>query len=143
MTTYNLERFITAQERDYSQALSEIKSGRKRSHWIWYIFPQLKGLGRSYYAEFYGIEDINEAKEYLRNDVLSARLIEISEALLALESSDPAQVMGGFPDDVKLQSCMTLFAAISEDGSVFHKVLDKFFGGEQDAKTLALLRLKL
>ena len=140
MKTYNLERFITAQEHDYSQALSEIKSGRKKSHWIWYIFPQLKGLGRSYYADLYGIEDINEAEEYLRNEVLGARLTEISGALLSLESSDPAQVMGGFPDDMKLKSCMTLFAAISDSGSVFHKVLDKFFAGRQDEKTLALLR---
>lgn len=139
MKTYDLERFVKAQEHDYSVALEEIRAGRKRSHWIWYIFPQLEGLGRSHMAEFYGIKDIDEARAYLAHPVLGARLQEISEALMQLESSDPSEVMGGYPDDMKLQSCMTLFAAISEDGSVFHRVLDKFFGGQTDAKTLSLL----
>ena len=139
MKNYDLERFVKAQEYDYPVALREIKAGHKRSHWIWYIFPQLKGLGRSHRAQVYGIEDIGEARAYLEHEVLGARLREICGALMQLESSDPSEVMGGYPDDLKLQSCMTLFAAISEDNSVFHRVLDKFFGGQTDAKTLAML----
>ena len=136
---YDLERFVKAQEFSYSAALAEIKAGQKRSHWIWYIFPQLKGLGRSHRAQVYGIEDIDEAKAYLTHPVLGARLKEICETLMQLKSSDPSEVMGGFPDDLKLQSCMTLFAEISEGDSVFHRVLDKFFGGQTDAKTLAMI----
>lgn len=140
MKTYDLERFIRAQERDYPLALSEIRAGRKKSHWIWYIFPQLRGLGRSHYAGFYGLEDIGEARQYLGHEVLGTRLKEISEALLQLGENNPSKVMGGHPDDWKLCSCMTLFAEISEDNSVFHKVLDKFFDGKMDDKTLSLLK---
>lgn len=139
MKTYDLERFIKEQEYDYDTALKEMREGRKRSHWIWYIFPQLQELGKSSIAKFYGIEDIEEAKAYLAHPVLGARLKEISEALLQLDDNDPEKVMGGHPDDRKLCSCMTLFAQISEKDSVFHKVLDKFFGGKQDNKTLSLL----
>ena len=139
MKTYDLERFLRKQEYDYPVALREIRAGHKQSHWIWYIFPQLKGLGTSDYANFFGIEDADEARAYLEHPVLGARLIEITEALLQLESSDPAEVMGGYPDDMKLNSCMTLFASVSEEGSVFQKVLDKFFGGKMDGKTLAKL----
>ena len=139
MKKYDLERFVKAQERDYHVALSEIKAGRKKSHWIWYIFPQLKSLGRSRYAEFYGLEDVDEAKAYLEHPVLGARLKEISEALTELYEFDPEEVMGGHPDDWKLQSCMTLFAHISEPDSVFHKVLKKYFDGKTDDKTLSLL----
>ena len=137
----NLERFLTAQERDYKIALSEIKSGRKRSHWIWYIFPQLKDLGFSYNAQFYGIENLDEAKNYLAHPILGKRLIEISEALLNLPENNPAIVMGGSPDDLKLKSCMTLFAyASGGKDSVFHKVLEKFFNGETDDNTVNLLK---
>ncbi|MBQ7217264.1 MAG: DUF1810 domain-containing protein, partial [Synergistaceae bacterium] len=108
MKTYDLERFTKVQEYNYPVALREMRDGRKRSHWIWYIFPQLKGLGRSHRAQVYGIEDIDEARAYLAHPVLGARLQEISEALMQLESSDPSEVMGGYPDDMKLQSCMTL-----------------------------------
>ncbi len=144
MKTYDLERFVKAQEHDYSVALEEIRAGRKRSHWIWYIFPQLEGLGRSHMAEFYGIKDIDEARAYLAHPVLGARLKEISAALLGLglDQNDPAEVMGGYPDDLKLQSCMTLFSAVSEEGSVFHDVLYKFFGGEMDKNTLAIINGK-
>ena len=135
-----LERFIKAQNTTYEEALSEIKMGKKRSHWIWFIFPQMKGLGLSHMSQFYGIENIDEAREYLAHPVLGARLIEISEALLNLQENDPAVVMGGSPDDMKLQSSMTLFAAVSDDNSVFHRVLDKFFGGEKDRKTLEILK---
>jgi uncharacterized protein (DUF1810 family) len=142
MKNYDLERFVKMQEYNYDTALSEIRAGRKKSHWIWYIFPQLVGLGRSRMAQHYGIEDIEEAKQYLAHPVLGARLREISEALmsLGLDHNDPEEVMGGHPDDWKLQSCMTLFAEISEEGSVFHDVLYKFFGGQKDTKTLSLLQ---
>lgn len=140
MKAYDLERFVKAQEYDYPVALNEIKAGHKYSHWIWYIFPQLADLGRSHMAKVYGIEDIDEARAYLAHPVLGARLKEISEALMQLKSSNPSEVMGGYPDDLKLQSCMTLFAAISDEGSVFHRVLDKFFDGQQDAQTLSLIQ---
>ena len=142
MKEYDLERFVKMQEYNYDTALKEIREGRKKSHWIWYIFPQLVGLGRSRMAQHYGIEDIEEARQYLAHPILGARLREISDALmsLGLDQNDPEEVMGGHPDDWKLQSCMTLFAAISEEGSVFHDVLYKFFGGEMDAKTLEMLK---
>ena len=142
MKEYDLERFVKMQEYNYDTALKEIREGRKKSHWIWYIFPQLVGLGRSRMAQHYGLEDIEEAKQYLAHPVLGARLKEICGALmsLGLDQNDPEYVMGGHPDDWKLQSCMTLFAAISEEGSVFHDVLYKFFGGERDQKTLAMLK---
>ncbi|MBQ6002482.1 MAG: DUF1810 domain-containing protein [Synergistaceae bacterium] len=140
MSKYDLERFIKVQNGGgYDLALKEIKAGKKCSHWIWYIFPQLKGLGFSYKSQYYGIENIEEAREYLAHSVLGARLIEISEALLNLQESDPFIVMGGSPDDMKLQSCMTLFASVSENGSVFHRVLEKFFDGKMDSKTIKLL----
>lgn len=134
---YTLNRFLTAQERSYDAALAEIKAGRKRTHWMWYIFPQIAGLGMSSTAQYYSIQDILEAEEYMAHPVLGARLLEISRALLTLESSDATAVMG-YPDDLKLRSCMTLFAQVSDD-PVFEAVLDKFFGGHPDSRTLALL----
>ena len=141
MKTYDLDRFLEKQESDYPVALSEIRAGHKQSHWIWYIFPQLRGLGSSTYANFYGIEDADEARAYLAHPVLGARLREICGALLGLglDQNDPAEVMGGYPDDLKLQSSMTLFASVSEEGSVFHDVLYKFFGGKMDENTLSKL----
>ena len=141
MKEYDLERFIKAQNEHgiYELALSEIKAGKKRSHWIWFIFPQLKSLGFSYNAQYYGIEDINEAKNYLKHTILGKRLFEISEALLKLDENNPAIVMGGSPDDMKLQSSMTLFAAVSETDSIFQRVLEKFFNGKMDEKTLKIL----
>ena len=133
-----MKRFLDAQEKDYQLALSEIRNGQKRSHWIWYIFPQLKDLGYSDIAQFYGIRDLDEAKEYLQEPTLRAHLIEISEALLALPENDPLKVMG-YPDDLKLRSSMTLFAAAAPDISVFQQVLDKYYGGIGDEKTLELL----
>jgi len=134
---YTLNRFLTAQERSYDAALAEIKAGRKRTHWMWYIFPQIAGLGMSSTAQYYSIQDRLEAEEYMEHPVLGARLLEISRALLTLESSDATAVMG-YPDDLKLRSCMTLFAQVSDD-PVFEAVLDKFFGGHPDSRTLALL----
>lgn len=139
MKEYNLNRFIDAQKYSYDIALGEIKAGHKRGHWIWYIFPQLKELGRSYRAQTFGIENIDEARLYLQHPVLGARLIEISSALLQLSNNNPSSIMGGFPDDEKLRSCMTLFAKISAEGSVFHRVLEKFFDGVVDDKTIKLL----
>ena len=136
---YDLERFISAQENSYKTALSEISNGEKVSHWIWYIFSQLKGLGRSYNSEYYGIKNVDEAKSYLSHPILSARLLEITEALLNLNENNPLKVMGS-PDDLKLKSCMTLFAYISEDGSIFHQVLEKYFGGSRDEKTLSIIK---
>ena len=115
---YDLDRFLTAQRRDYAAALREIQNGRKRSHWIWYIFP----------------------RAYLREPTLRAHLLEISSALLALDESDPTAVFG-FPDDLKLRSSMTLFAAAAPDEPVFSAVLDKFFGGQPDTRTLQILGL--
>ncbi len=136
---FDLDRFKKAQEEDYPYALQEIKAGRKQSHWIWYIFPQLKGLGFSSMSEYYGIDGRAEAQAYIADSVLRARLVEISQALLALESNNPTQVMG-YPDDLKLKSCMTLFAQVAPDLPVFEQVLQKFFSGEKDSRTLKLLR---
>ena len=135
----NLSRFLEAQKGDFTQALSEIKSGRKRSHWMWYIFQQLKGLGRSSTSEFYGIKDLTEAEAYLAHPVLGSRLKEISAELLHLETSNANSIFGS-PDDLKLKSSMTLFANIPGAASVFQQVLQKFFGGSQDEKTLKLLK---
>jgi len=132
-----LDRFIKAQEMDYEIALSEIKSGRKRSHWMWYIFPQYKGLGFSSTSQYYAIQNKKETEEYLAHPVLGKRLLEISEVLLELESNDAGKVMG-YPDDMKLRSSMTLFYLVS-DNEVFKKVLDKFFDGKIDTKTEKLL----
>lgn len=135
----SLDRFLIAQEHSYDTALREIRAGRKRSHWMWYIFPQVAGLGMSYTAQLYSIQDINEARDYIAHPVLGARLIEISRALLTLDSSDATAVMG-YPDDLKLCSCMTLFKQVSDD-PVFGAVLDKFYGGRADTRTLAILGL--
>ena len=136
-----LDKYVRAQERDYDDALREIRSGRKRSHWIWYIFPQLDGLGFSPTAQYYGIRDLEQAKNYMAHPVLGPHLVEISEALLALPSSDPGAVMG-YPDDLKLCSSMTLFELAAPDQPVFGRVLDKFYGGRRDKLTLQLLGLR-
>lgn len=137
--SYDLSRFVTAQERSYAVALSEIKNGRKRTHWMWYIFPQLDGLGRSSTAQYYAISNLQEAKEYYAHPVLGPRLVEITEALLTLDSDDATAVMG-YPDDLKLHSSMTLFA-VASGNPVFSKVLEKYYGGSQDRLTLRLLGL--
>lgn len=134
-----LERFISAQEHSYAQALREIEEGQKRSHWMWYVFPQLKGLGHSHHSEYYGIQGLQEAKEYLDHEVLGDRLKEISSALLSHSDKSAREVMGR-PDDRKLKSSMTLFASISPEGSVFHQVLELFYDGEMDKRSLALVR---
>ena len=139
MRCMSLNRFLKAQEGDYEIALMEMQAGRKRSHWIWYIFPQLKGLGMSSTSEYYGIDGMAEAKAYLADSVLRGRLIEISRALLALKSNDAEEVMG-FPDNLKLRSSMTLFALADPSCKVFRQVLDKFFDGKMDERTVELLK---
>jgi uncharacterized protein (DUF1810 family) len=136
---YNLARFRSAQESGvYEKALEEIKSGRKMSHWIWFIFPQLRGFGNSRNTWFYGITGADEAEAYLADPVLGPRLREISEALTGLEQNDPRQVMGN-PDWLKLCSCMTLFDYVSPN-DVFDRVLHKFYAGIRDLKSLAMLK---
>ena len=135
---YDLERFYEAQEYDYETALSEIRNGRKESHWMWYIFPQVSGLGRSTMAEYYAIRSREEAKAYIEDPVLGKRLIEISQALLQVDSDDAEEVMG-WPDNLKLRSCMTLFAEVAPEQPVFRNVLEKFYNGEMDRKTLDIM----
>lgn len=135
---YYLERFVQAQEADYQLALSEIRNGRKKSHWMWYIFPQLDGLGFSEQSRRYAIKSVDEATAYLNHAVLGPRLIECAEAALAIDGRSAGDVFGT-PDDMKLRSCATLFAVVTPAGSVFHRVLNKYFDGEPDAKTLSLL----
>ena len=136
---YDLSRFHKAQQGSYETALAEIRSGRKRSHWIWYIFPQIQGLGFSSTAQYYAIENLEEAKAYLADPVLRERLLAISYALLALDSCDPSEVMG-YPDDLKLRSSMTLFSLAEPECTVFRDVLDKFYNGQEDSRTIALCR---
>lgn len=133
----SLERFVKAQEGSYEIALNEIKHGRKRSHWMWYIFPQIKGLGYSSTAQYYAIQDKKEAENYLKHPILSKRLIEISEELLKLDSNNASEVFG-YPDDMKLKSSMTLFHCVSGN-KLFQKVLEKFFDGVLDEKTVVIL----
>ena len=135
----NLERFIEAQEKDYAIALAEIKNGRKRSHWMWYIFPQVQGLGFSTTSVYYAIKDIREAEAFLKHPVLGERLIQICNALLELPVNDANKIFGN-PDDMKLKSSMTLFAAVPGTDPVFNSVLNKFFNGSKDNKTIEILK---
>ena len=134
-----LDKFVSAQARDYDTALAEIRSGYKRSHWMWYIFPQLQGLGFSPTAQYYGIRDLEQAKDYMAHPVLGPRLVEISGALLSLPGSNPSAVMG-YPDDLKLRSCMTLFELAAPEQPVFGRVLEKYYAGRRDNRTLELLK---
>lgn len=138
---YKLNRFLTAQLDDYSTALAELRRGRKESHWIWYIFPQVTGLGRSSIAEEYAIKSKEEGMAYLEHDVLGPRLRECAGTLLNHEDRNIEEIMG-FPDDLKLRSSMTLFASLAAADSVFHQVLRIFYAGEMDAKTLTFLMIK-
>ncbi len=133
-----LQRFIEAQNDSYVQALKEIRNGRKLTHWIWYIFPQIKGLGFSYNSEYYGITSLQEARDYLKNELLRKRLFEITESLLMHKGKDIESIMGDI-DALKLKSSMTLFDAV-QPGSVFGEVLDEFYGGERCRRTLEKIR---
>ena len=138
MKENNLQRFVDAQQEVYEQALSQIKGGRKQSHWMWFVFPQIDGLGYSEISKRYGIKSMAEAEAYLQHPLLGVRLLQISEALLQLGSSDAYQIFGS-PDDLKLKSSMTLFSSLPNAPVIFRKVLDKFFAGAKDPKTLRLL----
>ncbi|RYY40582.1 MAG: DUF1810 domain-containing protein [Chitinophagaceae bacterium] len=135
---YNLERFINAQDHQYPQALAEVQRGRKTSHWMWYIFPQVKGLGASDMAHHYGIRNIDEAAAYLHHPVLGKRLVEISSALLSLQAMNIEAVLG-HTDSLKLRSCMTLFSLVEGADDVFERVLLHYFNGRKDDKTIGLL----
>ena len=136
---YELRRFIDAQSHDYDQALAEIKAGRKSSHWIWYIFPQIDGLGFSSMSRRYAIKSVDEARAYLAHPVLGKRLVEVCEAALAVEGRSAHEIFGS-PDDMKLKSSATLFASVSPASSVFHRLLEKYYNGEGDERTLELIR---
>jgi uncharacterized protein (DUF1810 family) len=134
----DLDRFVRAQEHDHDVALGEIRSGRKRSHWMWYVFPQLAGIGSSAMAERYAIRSLAEADAYLRHPVLGPRLVACAEAALGVEGRSATEIFGT-PDDLKLRSCATLFARVAAAGSPFHRLLDRFFDGQPDPRTTALL----
>jgi len=138
MDPFNLSRFVQAQEQTYSQALSELERGRKQSHWMWYVFPQLDGLGFSPITKRFSIKSENEARAYLKHSTLGPRLLECAEAILSVEGKSAREILGS-PDDLKLKSCATLFAHFSPPGSVFEQILEKFYSGERDAATLRLL----
>ncbi len=137
--TYNLKRFVDAQHRDYETALSEIKNGRKRSHWMWYVFPQVGGLGFSETSRYYSIKNGEEAEAFLQHPLLGERLITICNALLSLPTNNAHSIFGS-PDDIKLKSCATLFATLHNTNPVFEAVLQKFFGGKKDENTLRILK---
>ncbi len=136
---FELERFVSAQSGAYSRALAELRGGEKRSHWMWFIFPQIEGLGHSSTARHYSIKSIEEARAYLAHPVLGPRLLECAQAVLTVEGRSAADIFG-YPDDMKLRSSMTLFAQVSEPDSVFVQVLEKYYHGRQDDRTLELLR---
>ncbi len=135
---YDLGRFVEAQRGDYERALAEIRGGRKRSHWMWYIFPQYAGLGSSSTSRRYAIKSAAEAEAYLRHPVLGPRLVECAEAVLDLEGKSASEIFGS-PDNMKLKSCATLFAHVSPAGSVFERVIQKYFPEGRDAETMRLI----
>ena len=135
---YDLQRFVEAQQPVYDQALTELRAGSKRSHWMWFVFPQISGLGHSSMAQRYAIRDSDEASAYLAHPLLGQRLEECAQALLQ-HSERPVRQILGSPDDLKLRSSMTLFAAVAPERQVFQAVLDAFFAGQADPATLARL----
>lgn len=135
---FDLQRFVDAQGGAYERAVAELRAGAKRSHWIWYVFPQLKGLGSSSTATFYGISSLAEAQAYLAHPVLGPRLRDCARIVAGLRGRSASDIFG-WPDDMKVRSSMTLFANATEDNADFLSVLDTLYGGEQDARTLALL----
>jgi uncharacterized protein (DUF1810 family) len=138
---YDLNRFISAQEGVYDRALAELREGLKRTHWMWFIFPQIDGLGHSPTTRLYSIKSLDEARQYLGHPVLGARLVESTEAVLAVSGLSASDIFG-HPDDWKLQSSMTLFALVSEPGSIFERVLEKYYQGKRDARTLQILGIR-
>ena len=138
---YDLNRFVRAHDDDYERALAEIVSGRKRTHWMWYIFPQIDGLAFSSTSKRYAIKSVEEARAYLEHPILGPRLLECAEAVVRLEGRSAAEIFGS-PDDLKLSSCATLFASVLPPGSVFTRLLAKYYGGERDGKTMHLLGIE-
>jgi uncharacterized protein (DUF1810 family) len=138
---YDLNRFLQAQDCVYNQALLEIKSGRKCTHWMWFIFPQIDGLGFSSTARHYSIKSIEEARAYLDHPILGPRLLECAEAAVRVEGRSAQQIFGS-PDDLKLRSCATLFARVAPQGSVFDRLLEKYYASARDDRTLELLGVK-
>ena len=136
---FNLERFVEAQRAEYPQVLVELRAGRKRSHWIWFIFPQLKGLGRSPASEHYGVASLDEARAYLSHPVLGPRLEECTRLVNQIEGSTVDQIFG-FPDNLKFRSSMTLFSRAAPDNPIYVAALDKCFAGEADPRTIELLQ---
>ena len=136
---FDLSRFVDAQSRDHAQALAELRAGNKQSHWIWYVLPQLRGLGMSQASAYYGIDGAAEAKAYLAHPVLGARLIECVAAVNALTGRTATQIFGSV-DAMKFRSCLTLFAEVADDPAPFRTALERYFGGEADGRTLELLR---
>ena len=137
-TETKLAEFVDAQESVYEQVERELTAGRKRSHWMWFVFPQLAGLGTSQMARKFAIGSLEEAKAYLQHDVLGPRLKECTRLMLAVPHNDVSEILG-YPDDLKFRSCMTLFAASEPEEALFQAALDKFFGGERDPRTVELL----
>ena len=136
---FDLHRFVDAQDGVYSQALRELRRGRKRTHWMWFIFPQIQGLGHSTTTRYYAVKSPEEARRYLDHPVLGPRLRECAQALLELQTRSASHVFG-YPDNLKLRSSMTLFAHVAEgDDTVFHRVLDQYFNGRPDPRTLEIL----
>ncbi|MBO4864872.1 MAG: DUF1810 domain-containing protein [Eubacterium sp.] len=138
MDEFNLERFIKQHEQTYKTAYEELSQGRKRTHWMWWIFPQIAGLGMTETSKFYSIQSAEEAKAFLEHPYLGKNLREISEVLLGLSENDPAVILG-YPDDLKLCSSMTLFSEIAPEEDIFQKVLDKFYDGKKDERTVRLI----
>lgn len=135
---FDLNRFLEAQENIYKDALQEIQNGQKTSHWMWFIFPQLKGLGFSDYNIFYGIENLEEAQQYYNHPILGKKLIEITTALLKIENKTALEIMGR-PDERKLRSCMTLFSRLPNTSDCFQLVLQKYFDNKLDDRTLEII----
>lgn len=136
--SFALDRFVAAQAPVYPAVLRELRAGRKQSHWMWFVFPQLAGLGSSPMSHRYSIRSIEEAREYLVHPVLGPRLVECAETLLSVTNLSATEILGS-PDDMKLRSSATLFANVSERGSVFERILEKYYDGQRDPRTEELL----
>ncbi|SHE75277.1 Uncharacterized protein, DUF1810 family [Microbulbifer donghaiensis] len=135
---FDLQRFVEAQSHNYDAALAELSAGQKRSHWMWYIFPQFRGLGHSAMAQRYAIKDLEEARAYLDHPVLGPRLKDCCEQLLQVEGRSAHEIMGS-PDDIKLRSSMTLFSVVEDGSSVFDRVLNKYYDGQPDSRSLEII----
>lgn len=135
---FDLQRIVDAQDRAYDRVLAELRAGAKRSHWIWFVFPQLRGLGSSSTADLFGIESLAEARAYLAHPVLGPRLRECARLLTTIDGRS-VEAIFGWPDNLKVRSSMTLFAQATDDNADFLAVLEKFYGGQQDPRTLELI----